>query len=163
MMTRRCALAALLLFGCFGVQAQTIFVARHAERTGEPDPPLNADGQKRAGALARLLSDAGVSYFYASDTVRAQQTAEPTAKQEGRTIEVYAAKEVDKLVSHVLETATPEKATLIIGHRSTVPLIVKALGGGEISELRSDEHDRLIIVTRMPDGKTSTVTLRYGE
>jgi hypothetical protein len=105
----------LLLVLGIDAGAQTIFVARHAERTGEPDPPLNADGQRRAEAMAR-----------------------------------------------VLETAHPTKATLVIGHRSTVPKIVKALGGGDIAELRSDEHDRLMVITMLPGGKVSTVTLRYG-
>jgi broad specificity phosphatase PhoE len=153
----------LLLLGAWlaVASAQTIFVARHAERTGEPDPPLNSDGQRRALALARLLADANVEHFFASETIRARQTAEPTAARSGRTIEITEAKSIDALVAKVLKTAKPKEATLIVGHRATVPLIVKALGGGDIPPLRADEHDRLLVLTLLPGGGASVVTLRY--
>jgi len=142
--------------------AQTIFIARHAERTGEPDPPLNADGQRRAEALSRLLADAGVYYFYTSETIRARQTAEPTARRANRPIEVIEATAIDGLAARIRQTADPARATLVIGHRATVPRIVKELGGGDIPPLGSDEHDRLIILTFLPGGRASVVTLRYG-
>jgi broad specificity phosphatase PhoE len=157
----RLLLAVLLLFA--SLDAQTIFIARHAERTGEPDPPLNADGQRRAKALAHLLADAGVYSFYTSETIRARQTAEPTATAANRPIEVIEATAIEKLVARVRETAHPERATLIVGHRGTVPRIVKALGGGDIPALRADEHDRLLVLTLLPGGRASVVTLRYGE
>lgn len=152
-----------ILIGAFGftaAHAQTIFIARHAERTGEPDPPLNAEGQHRADALARLLADAGVYYFYASDTVRARQTAEPLARRASRPVELVAQAEFDELIARIRKTARRDRPTLVIGHRESVPRIVKALGG-EIPALRSDEHDRLIVLTLLPAGGASTVTLRY--
>lgn len=159
----RCLFVILFLITFWGpVQAQTIFIVRHAERTGEPDPPLNADGQRRAEALSRLLADAGVYNFYTSEAVRTHQTAEPTARHAKREIEVVQAKAIEDLVNRVRQTASVSRPTLIVGHRETVPRIVKALGGGEILPLRSDEHDRLIILTLLPGGSASVVTLRYG-
>jgi broad specificity phosphatase PhoE len=159
--------AACVLIATIGLnvsEAQTIFIARHAERTGEPDPPLNGDGQRRAEALAKLLVDAGVYYFYTTETIRARQTAEPTARQAGRTIEIVEqAVSVEELVARVRKTADPARPTLIVGHRGTVPRIVKALGGGDIPELRADEHDRLIVLTMLAGDKASIVTLRYGQ
>lgn len=152
----------VLLWGMGSVEAQTIFIARHAERTGEPDPPLNEDGRRRAEALGRLLADAGVHYFYASDTVRARQTAEPAARRANRTVEVVRQTEFDALIARIRQTADTARPTLVIGHRGTVPRIVKALGGGDIAELKSDEHSRLIVLTLLPGGKASVVTLRYG-
>ena len=142
--------------------AQTIFVARHAERTGEPDPPLNEDGQKRAEALSRLLADARVYYFYTSETIRAGQTAEPAARRSNRPVEVIEQSAFDKLIARIRQTADPARATLVIGHRATVPRIVRELGGGEIPPLASDEHDRLLILTLLPGGRASVVTLRYS-
>jgi phosphohistidine phosphatase SixA len=142
--------------------AQTVFIARHAERTGEPDPPLNQDGQRRAEALARLLADAGVFYFYASDTIRARQTAEPTARRANRSVEQVPQAGFDELIARIRKTADRDRATLVIGHRETVPRIVKALGGGAIPALGSAEHDRLIVLTMLPGGKASVVTLRYS-
>ena len=164
-MTRH-LLVILLLFAALdpaAVEAQTIFVVRHAERTGEPDPPLNADGKRRAEALSRLLADAGVYNFYTSEAIRARQTAEPTARQANRTIEVVEATAIAELVARVRQTADPARPTLIVGHRATVPRIVKALGGGEIPALRADEHDRLIVLTLLPGGAASVITLRYSQ
>lgn len=157
-------LAARLLLCALAVGsagAQTILIARHAERTGEPDPPLNEQGQRRAEALGKILADAGVYYFYASDTVRARQTAEPAARRAKRPVEQILQGDFDGLIARIRKTALPDKATLVIGHRSTVPRIVKALGGGDIPALGSAEHDRLIVLTMLPDGKASVVTFRY--
>jgi phosphohistidine phosphatase SixA len=144
--------------------AQTVFVVRHAERTGDPDPPLNPAGRQRAQALSRLLADAGVYYFFTSDTIRARETAEPLAKRAGRPIEVIGQTEIDKLVARVLENKDRGKATLVVGHRSTAPRIVEKLAGERdgpvIPALRSDEHDRLLVVTLTSAG-ASVVTLRY--
>jgi hypothetical protein len=61
----------------------------------------------------------------------------------------------------IRSTASRDEATLVVGHRATVPKIVAALGGGDIPALRSDEHDRLIVVTLVPGGGATVVTLRY--
>jgi phosphohistidine phosphatase SixA len=151
-------LTVLAASGCF---AQTIFIARHAERTGEPDPPLNADGERRAEALGALLADAGVVHFYASDTIRARQTAEPAARRANRRVEIVKQSDFEGLVARIRKTASPSAATLVIGHRESVPKLVRALGGGEIPALGSSEHDRLIVLTMLPEGGASVVTLRY--
>lgn len=162
-MRRRIALAILYCtLGLACARAQTIFIARHAERTGEPDPPLNEAGKRRAEALAKLLADAGIVHFYTSDMIRARQTAEPTARHANRPVEIVRQDEFDELIARIRKTADPARPTLVIGHRATVPRIVKALGGGDISPLRSDEHDRLIVLTILPGGAASVVTLRYS-
>ncbi|MDX2180238.1 MAG: histidine phosphatase family protein [Bryobacteraceae bacterium] len=138
--------------------SQTIFVVRHAERTGDPDPPLNEQGRARAEALAHTLRDARVKHFFASDTLRAQGTAEPAAKAAGRRVEIYKQTALDELVARVRTAVSKGEAALIVGHRETVPRIVKAIGGREIAPLKSGEHDRLIVVAPGP----AVVELRYG-
>ena len=54
------------------------------------------------------------------------------------------------------------EATLIVGHRATVPKIVKALTGADVSPLAVDEYDRLQIVTLFPNGASSVLTLHFG-
>jgi len=166
MVYRQFAVLALLLATAvicpIALPAQTVFVVRHAERVGEPDPPLNEDGQRRAQALARLLSDANVTHFYTSEAVRAQQTAEPTARKAGKKIQILKDKDIEGIVRSVKAVTRPGESTLVVGHRSTVPLIVKALGGGEIPGLGSAEHDRLIVLTLLPKDEARAVTLRYG-
>ena len=142
--------------------AQTIFIVRHAERTGEPDPPLNADGLRRAESLAKLLASANVRHFYSSDRLRARQTAAPAAKAAGREVSVIPQSDFDALIRAIQSTATREESTLVVGHRATVPKIVRALGGGEITPLESGEHNRLVVLTLLPgEKKASVVTLRY--
>lgn len=156
------ALLMLVLWSGAAAEAQTVFVVRHAERTGEPDPPLNADGKRRAESLARTLADAGVEAFFASDTIRAQETAQPTATRAGRKVEVIPATEIQTFATRARKAVEGSgKAALIVGHRSSVPELVKALGGGEIPPLRADEHDRLVVVTLLPGAKASVATLRY--
>lgn len=71
---------------------------------------------------------------------------------------MYKQTALDELVRQVRATVGPNEAALVVGHRETVPKIVKALGGREIAPLKSSEHDRLIVVAPGP----AVVELRYG-
>lgn len=140
-----------------------IFVSRHADREApEPDPPLTAKGRCQAEALAEMLADAGIKHIYTSDTIRTQQTAAPTAKQTGATPTVVPQADFDGLIARIRTTARPGETTLVVGHRGTVPRIVKALTGQEIPPLDVGEYTRLLVVTLFPDGNSSVVTLRQG-
>jgi broad specificity phosphatase PhoE len=156
----------LILAGALprGANAQsTIFVSRHADREApEPDPPLTAKGRCQAEALAGLLADAKIKHIYTTELIRTQQTAAPTARLSGVTPVVVAQTDFDGLIAHVRATAKAGESTLVVGHRGTVPRIVKALSGQDIPPLASDEYTRLIAVTLFPDGRASVVTLRQG-
>lgn len=153
----------LLLALVAPLRAQTVFVVRHAERTGEPDPPLNAEGRRRADALARLLSEANLTGFYCSEAVRSIQTAEPSAKRAGKQIRILKDKDIQGIIELVRTNTKPGESALMVGHRSTVPLIVKALGGGEIAPIGPAEHDRLFVLGLVPGGPARLVVLRYGD
>jgi phosphohistidine phosphatase SixA len=140
--------------------AQAIFVVRHADRSGEPDPPLNEAGIARAQALASLLRDANVSVFLVTDTVRAQQTAQPLARMRNGKLEIFPQTAIGEIVQRARAAAKGKRNVLIVGHRATVPMIVAALGAGEIAPLESGEHDRLVILTL---GQGPPLTLRYGD
>jgi broad specificity phosphatase PhoE len=148
----------LLLFWTGMAAAQTVFVVRHAERTGEPDPPLNAAGERRAEALARTLAPAKVTVFIATNTLRAQGTAAPAARQAGSKLEIFDQEDVAGIVKRARAATQEGKNVLVVAHRASVPKIAAGLGAGEIAPLGAAEHDRLIVVL----GK-SAVTLRYGE
>ncbi len=51
------------------------------------DPPLNADGWRQAGAVARLLARETVTRIVSSPMLRAQQTAKPLADRLGLPID----------------------------------------------------------------------------
>lgn len=148
----------LILFLPAMLAAQTVFVVRHAERTGEPDPPLNEIGCARARALSQMLADAGVTQVFASDTLRAQETGSPTAASANCAIEVYPQTTLDALVTRIRSVMKPGKSILVVGHRETVPKIVELLGA-TTAPLESGEHNRLIVVTLA--GTPLAVTLRY--
>lgn len=154
-------LLALLLAMAAALAAQSIIIVRHAERTGEPDPPLNQDGQRRAARLAEILKDANLQHVYTSDTLRAQQTAAPSAASSGIKIVVIAQNKFEELISAIRATAKPNETTLVVGHRATVPRIAAALGAKGIAPLGSSEHSRIVIVTLQPDATATALTLRY--
>ncbi|MGC4048357.1 MAG: histidine phosphatase family protein [Paludibaculum sp.] len=74
------ALAHLCFLSLLPAQT-TIYVVRHADRApGNEDPPISETGRLRAKALARLLTDAPLGAIFATEAVRTQQTAAPTAE-----------------------------------------------------------------------------------
>jgi phosphohistidine phosphatase SixA len=143
--------------------AQTLFVVRHAERTGDPDPPLNAQGRTRAKRLATVLGDTGVTRIFVSDTLRARQTAEPLALRTGVKISIVPQAQPQELLRMVREAASPGAVILVVGHRATVPEIVGTFSGQAPKPLASGEHDRLHVVTLSPSGATgaTSLLLRY--
>ncbi len=131
----------------WAAMAQNVFVVRHAERTGEPDPPLNEAGRQRAEALARTLAGAKVSVIVVTNTQRAQETAAPLARQMGAALEVFAQEDTAGMLRRVKEARERGRNALVVAHRASVPRIVAALGGGEIAALGAAEHDRLVILS----------------
>jgi phosphohistidine phosphatase SixA len=141
----------------------TVFVVRHADREApEPDPPLTARGERQAEALARLLRDAHVRHIYTTEFQRTEQTAAPLARISKVTPEVVPQSDLPRLVERIRKESGGSGALLVVGHRSTVPRIVKALTGVDIAPLGPAEYDRLLVVTLFHDGKSSVLTLRYG-
>jgi phosphohistidine phosphatase SixA len=150
--------------GAIHMSAQsTIFVARHCDRgPEEPDAALTPIGLQQADELGRLLADAGIQHIYTTELTRTRQTAAPTAKHAGVTPVIVEQKDFDGLIAKVRASLGDGEATLVVGHRSTVPRIVKALSGREITPLASSEFTRLLVITLFPDGRISVVTLRFG-
>lgn len=156
----------VLVLACaflFPLSAQTtIYVVRHADRApGNDDPPINETGHQRAKALARLLADAPLAAIYVTDTIRTHQTAAPTPAAHHVREAVVDAKDTPSLLKRIHQEIPEGKAALVVGHRSTMPVIVQALGGGAIPPLGSGEVDRLTAVTCRPDGRCAVQSFRY--
>lgn len=155
----------LLFLLCAGTLAaqSTVFVVRHADRgPEEPDALLTERGLRQAEQLGALLADAGIRHIYTTELTRTRQTAAPTAKLTGVEPVIVAQKDFDGLIRQVKATLRDGEATLVVGHRKTVPRIVRALTGREIEPLVFNEFTRLLVVTLLPDGTASVVTLRFG-
>jgi phosphohistidine phosphatase SixA len=117
----------------------------------------------QAESLGRMLASANVRHIYTTELLRTRQTAAPTAQRSGVQPVVVPQNDFAKLIEQVRKTAQPHESTLVVGHRETVPKIVKALTGQEITPLTSGEYGRLVVITLFPDGGSSIVTLHYGD
>ena len=161
----RVAPVVILLLGIASLCAgqSTIFVSRHADRFGtEPDPSLTPKGKKQAEALARLLASADIRHIYTTELLRTRQTAAATARDAHIQPVVISQAHFEELITSIRASARPNESTLVIGHRKTVPQIVRALTGRDIPALKPDEYGRLVVITLWPEN-SSIVTLHYGE
>jgi broad specificity phosphatase PhoE len=132
-----------------------VYVVRHAERadagststtmTSAPaDPSLSAAGAARAQKLAALLADAGIRAIYATEFKRTQQTVEPLAAKLGQKVIAMPAADTAALVASMKATYAHD-VVLVAGHSNTVPAIIKALGGPDVT-IGENEYDSLFVV-----------------
>ncbi len=166
---RVCGVVALLMALVFPLwaEAQTVILVRHAERAdggaaatgsamqGNPDPELSAAGKQRAQALAAMLKDAGITTIYVTQYIRTRDTAKPLADALGITPEVVQSRDLDGLVAKI---KSQKGHVLVVGHSNSVPNVIKALGGPEIT-IAEDEYDNLFV---LPVGGTLT-RLRFRQ
>ena len=153
MTRRRLFLTALLMALSTAVPAvasaqKLVFVVRHAERAdagmaAETDPPLSAAGAARAAKLAQMLKDAGVKDIFVTEFKRTQDTAKPLASTLGVTMDQVSSKETDALVAQI--KGHPNDVVLVVGHSNTLPAILKAFGGPDIT-IADAEYDNLFVI-----------------
>lgn len=149
------ALVALMLALPVLASAQMVILVRHAERAdggaaavgatmqGNPDPELSAAGKARAQKLAAMLKDAGVSAIYTTQYIRTKDTAKPLADLLKLTPEVLQSRDQAGLIAKI--KALPNAVVLVVGHSNSVPAIIKALGGPEVT-IAEDEYDNLFFL-----------------
>src|SRR5215510_5617587 len=153
------------------IKVTTVYLVRHAEKAAEPaaDPPLLESGNKRAGALARMLGKADIKTIYTSQYLRTKQTAEPLAKQLGispTVIPVRMGENPRQLSPHYLAEMAKRvysntgSAVLIVGHSNTIPEIIKALGGDITPAIDETVYDDLFVVTVYAKGRAKVAHLK---
>jgi len=143
-----------------------VILTRHAERadgaatmtsaSGSPsDPLLSAAGTARAEKLAAMLVDANITAMFTTEFRRTKDTAAPPAARLKLPPEVVAGAQaaamIDKIKAHAEDTV------FVVGHSNTVPAIIKALGGPDVT-IGDAEYDNLFIY--IPATKTLT-RIRY--
>ncbi len=144
-----------------------VYLVRHAEALYPPpeddprNPPLNAMGQDRADALARLLSAENLDRLWSTEYHRTQETAAPLAALLGMDVEPYDPRDLGAFAEQL--RGMPGRH-VVFGHSNTTPELVAALDG-DPGEPIDEEHefDRLYVVTVAGDGQVVTTLLRYGE
>jgi phosphohistidine phosphatase SixA len=132
--------------------AQTYYIVRHAEKAindsatmTSTDPPLSAEGSKRATDLRNYLKKKGITHIYSTNTIRTRSTAEPLSKANHLPIETYGPRP-DSVFIRQLKALNGN--ILVIGHSNTVDDIVNGLcGKALLNDLPDAAYDNIFIVT----------------
>ena len=139
----------------------TVILTRHAEKAAIPpnNPALTDAGQQRANLLASMLADSGIDAIYVSEFQRTQQTAAPLAARVHVTPTVLPAKDTEALVKAIRRHHSG--VVVVVGHSSSLPDIVAALGGPQV-QIDDSAYDNLFILT-VGASQSSLLRLHYGD
>jgi phosphohistidine phosphatase SixA len=146
-----------------------IVLVRHADKETKPntpaDAPLTPAGLKRAQDLKVVLADANLTGIITTQWQRTKDTAQPTASAFELTPEQIKLdpEHYDTYVPAVIAALRTKAggSVLIVGHNTTVPELIKALGGPNLPAICDSVYDRLfVLVPASP--KPALVQSRYG-
>ncbi|HEX2522324.1 MAG TPA: phosphoglycerate mutase family protein [Terriglobia bacterium] len=151
-----------LLVWCLPCLAQrTIVVVRHADKIDDSDDAvLSPTGETQAKRLGHVLKDVGITAIYTSQFKRTIQTATPLAHLLKIKPFTYEQTDIDGVVKEIRRKHAKE-IVMVVGHRSTVPRILKQFGALEPVALGSSEYDSLFILTLPPNQSPTLLHLRF--
>lgn len=149
------ALLALILAAVLALPAHAmpdlVILVRHAERAAEPasDPGLTPAGEQRALALAEALAGTRVDAILTTQFRRTRDTAAPLARAQGLQPQVIEARR-GGAAEHVQAVADAVRArtgtVLVVGHSNTVPAILAALGGPQLTEICETSFHHILLL-----------------
>lgn len=142
------------------IWASTVILVRHAEKTSGNNPPLSAAGLVRANLLRDMLQDEDLSAVFVTNTVRSEQTGQPTATGQGLSLTHYDATDGPALAS-TIRSGHAGQSVLVVAHSNTVDDIAGALGAPGLGELAEGQFDRMFVISRSWCG-TRLTRMRYG-
>lgn len=119
-------------------------LVRHAERVAAPateDVALTDAGRARAQKLAGMLAKAGVDAIYVTRFQRTKETAQPLADAVHLTPNVE--NDTDALIAKLKQHT--DQTVLVVGHSDTVPDVIKAFGGPNVT-IGDDEFGDLFVL-----------------
>ena len=168
--TKVLTVALLTSFACLtpaiAMAQKLVYVVRHAERAdggavaagmnAPADPELSAEGEARARKVAMMLAEAGIKGIFTTEFKRTKNTAAPLAAKLGLTAQVVSSKDAAGLIDR-LKKEHANDIVLVVGHSNTVPAIIKALGGGDVT-VADDDYTSLFVVV---PGTGVTTRIRY--
>ena len=122
-----------------------IFIVRHAEKasTGDKDPDLSLEGQKRADVLAHILKDSQITSVFVTEFKRTQETAAPTARAAHVSPTVVPANDMGALVGKLRAL---NGNALVVGHGNTIPDLLRALGIATPVSIPDDDYAEIFAV-----------------
>ncbi|MFN3588089.1 MAG: SixA phosphatase family protein [Spirosomataceae bacterium] len=138
-MKRKGTLWILLFLAAFSVQAQSIFVVRHADKAVNQgsNPSLSSKGMEQAQRLKNLLVNKKITHIYSTDTQRTLQTGEPLSSALGISIEKYDASNQTVFIENIKQMKT---SVLIIGHSNTIHHLINAFAEEKVLDGPIDER-----------------------
>lgn len=140
-------------------EPEIIILVRHGETEpdGTRDPALSGVGVVRAGRLAALLADAGLTAIHSTDYRRTRGTASPIAEATGLDVLAYDPRDLPAFAARL--RSSPGRH-LVVGHSNTTPALVELLGGDPGPPIAEDEHGRIYVLVPAEEG-FRTLALRY--
>ena len=151
----------LLVWSLPCLAQRTIVVVRHADKIDNSDDAvLSPTGEAQAKRLAHVLKDVGITAIYTSQFKRTIQTATPLADLLKIKPFAYEQTDIDGVVKEI-RRKHPKEVVMVVGHRSTVPKVLKQFGALEPVALGSSEYDSLFILTLPPDQSPTLLHLRF--
>ena len=166
-LARKLLFAAALLPGLLAASAapclaqRVVVVVRHADKVDDSDDAaLSARGEEQAERLAHVLKDVRISAVYVTQFQRTKRTAAPLMKALGIEPVTYEQKDVDGVVAQIRREHADD-AVMVVGHRSTVPMVLAKLGCTEKVALESSETDSIFVLTFTPGAGPRLLHLRY--
>ena len=128
---------------------------------GQSDVPLNANGHAQAKSLAAQLKEQTFSAIYASDLMRARETAAPIAKEAGLPVQFdERIREINQgeWEGQLVDDIKARNANLW-AQRIGDPASVRPLGGETVGEVAARVHTALDDIARLhPDGTVLVVS-----
>lgn len=158
------AALALAVAGCSAAEPVAtgdtiVHVLRHAEKADDGrDPVLSASGNARAQALAGRWAGERIDAIYVTPLQRTRLTALPLARAAGLEPQPLWDGTADtgtaarRLADHILARHRGGRV-VVVGHSNTIPAIVHALSGQQVSDIDESRYDDLFTVTVGADGQ----------
>ena len=138
-----------------------LVLVRHAEKSTGGDPPLTAQGRRRAEKLAKLLQEMQLDEIYASPYVRTEQTAGPVAEAQGLKISAYDPERLEDFLE-LVKIRNKGERVLIVGHSNTTPHLLNLLLDREAYEqIEADDYNNLYIASIEGHGQVNILSLRF--
>jgi broad specificity phosphatase PhoE len=158
------AIAGLIVYR--SATTTVVVLARHAEKEAGSiqDPPLSAEGERRAQRLAQMFGRGGgvghLDAIYVSDARRTQQTAAPLVERLGKPAVSIPAADIKGTAARVMREHKGG-TVLIVGHSNTVPALVREFSDVEVPPIADDEYDTLYIVSIPTFGHANVLRMEY--
>jgi broad specificity phosphatase PhoE len=91
-----------------------------------------------------MLAESGIKAIFATEYKRTQDTAKPLAAKLGLTVQSVPAADTGGLVAKI-KAGHAADIVLVVGHSNTVPAVLKAFGGPDVT-IGDNEYDNLFII-----------------